>query len=135
MRLGKSRPLRERSLEVRERLDRPVKAAKGVAAIGQDLRMPGQQRERRVIARYRLDRTIEPNQRIAAVDEHPDMGCVLRERLIIIRERLVDAAEFKARIAEVVEDLRMEGSDQQGVAITANRFLKASHCMERETKI
>jgi len=96
MRLGKSRPLRERSLEVRERLDRPVKAAKGVAAIGQDLRMPGQQRERRVIARYRLNRTIGPDKRVAAVDERSDMGCVLRKHLVIVCERLIDAIEFEA---------------------------------------
>ena len=97
--------------------------------------MPRQQRERRVIARYCLDMTIEPDKRITAVDERAGMGCIFRERLVIVCKRLIETTELEARIAEVVEDLRMEGRDQQGIAITANRFLKASRCMERETKI
>jgi len=97
--------------------------------------MPGQKCERHVIARYRPKEAIEPNKGVATVDERTGMGRVLRERLVIIGERLIEATHFEARIAEVVEDLRMEGRDQQGVAITANRFLKSSHCMERETKI
>ena len=106
-----------------------------MAAIGQDLRMPGQPRKRRVIAPYRLKGAIEPNQRIAAVDKRTDMGSIFREHLVKICERFIDAAQFEARIAEVVEDLRMEGCDQQRIAITANGLLKASRGMERETKI
>ena len=88
MGFGKFRRCRQRRLEIRQRFDRPVKAAKRMAAIGQDLRMTGQACERVVVARHRLDRLVQSQQRIAPVDESADMTRRNRQHVIVVRQAL-----------------------------------------------
>ena len=135
MGFGKFRRGRQRRLEVRQRFDRPIKAAQRVTAIGQDLRMTGQACERGVVARHRLDRLVQSQKRIAPVDESADVTRRDRQHMIVVRQRVVGMIEREIRVAEIVENFRMVRRQIQRMAIARDGFVVTSGRMQRQPEI
>src|SRR6185437_2376618 len=117
---------RERRVEINKRLDGPVESAARMTAIGQDLRMAGQQRERVVIALNRLARPVQSQQRVTPIDEGADMGRLVRQHTLITCHRLDNTAKLEVDVAEIEEDLRMIRGKLQRMAEAGDRLLVAS---------